>query len=232
MLDIREGITAHFFNPQNLRILVQSSGSGALRRINSDAARATGAEAILDGSMYSDIGGGLARPRFLMIDSANGVNIQSRQSTDGMTISVIGNVAYPRRGASALQGASVAVQLYPEILRGGQNVTNPARDADTDWRAALGIRHDGMLGFAVGIASMFTFARRLRDLGFVDAGYTDGGDSTFLSNRQGQWAGAHNHRAVASWLLDIGDYRTVPNNSGLRSLMLAFGAWAAYQAWK
>lgn len=228
MLIRQGGITAYLFPPSRLGIFAVPEGSN-LRRAHGFAALSTGAAAVLDGSMYSDIGSGLARPRFLMHDPARGVSVATRSPRDGMTISVLNGVAYARSNAEAVEGASVAVQLYPELVRSGRNVASTTNDTSTVWRAGLGIYRDGRLGFAVGLMPMFRFASGMRDMGFVDAGYTDGGDSTLLLTRDEGSVGDPDHRAVSSWLMDVGD-RAEKNDSGLGTVLAAAGlTWLMYE---
>lgn len=224
---LRHGaVTAYLFPAVRLGAVALVSGSNIRRIHGSLVLSETKAAATLDGSMYTDIGSGLARGRFLLYDQQQRLSIPSRAPSDGMTISVREGIAHASSGSTVFPGSTVAVQLYPELVRSGRNVANPARDASSDWRAALGIFRDGRLGFAVGIASMRAFASDLRAMGFTEAGYTDGGDSTLLAFEDGQWIGDPHHRAVATWLIDRGESE---QSSGITEFLISFGiGWLVY----
>ena len=224
------GVTAHLFPPSRLGVYAVVEGSNLRRLHGTKALSDTGAAVALDGSMYSDIGSGLARPRFLMMDQARGVLIETRSPSDGMTISVKNGVASANTDAVVTPGATVAVQLYPELVRSGRNMANPLRDTSVVWRAALGIFRDGNLGFAVGVSSMYTFAQHLSEMGFVHAGYTDGGDSTLMAFRDGSWVGDREHRAVSSWILDNGSTSSETNSGDMGAVLAAIGlGWLIYE---
>jgi hypothetical protein len=160
--------------------------------------------------MYSDLGSGLARVRFRHFDRARGIDLPGASPDAGMFIGVDRGRAITGNGRGIGRRADVLVQLYPALVQMGQSkVPSPDPNPERDWRAALCILRDGKLAFAVAPSSpMGLFADKLRAMGVVHAGYTDGGSSTSLvlpPNR----IGSPNPRAVATWLT------VLPQGSGL-----------------
>lgn len=214
-----------------------------------DALAATGALAVLDGPMFTVCGtragasgdeyerASCARPDFLLYDGTASapVNLPSRRTSDGMTLSVLrGGTVAVSAGARPAPQALVAVQLYPELVRGGRNMANPARDTDRTQRAALGTLADGTLVFVVSDPmGMYEFARRLVAFGVKEAGYTDGGGSGRIATRAGEVAGNSKNRPVAAWLLDRGPSGTsagAQSSAGawiFGAALLATGLWVA-----
>lgn len=200
-------------------------------------ARMPDVRAAIDGPMFEIADGkpytssGKARLLYRYLDRRRGVDVASRYPDRGATLSVTGTgIAVWSRGAREAPDAVFALQGFPELLRDGANVANPARDADVTGRAALVRLGDGRVGFAAGRASMHGFASALRGLATVqvtDAVYLDGGGSTALAARGADGALVASvgldARRVPSYVL------AVPPGSAWGSVVLALalgaGAW-------
>ena len=71
-------------------------------------------------------------------------------------------------GAVVPAGATVAVQGYPEVIRGGRVVANPTSDTDRVVRAGVGIDREGLVVFVVGVGSMYGFGQGALAAGLVE----------------------------------------------------------------
>lgn len=209
MLAQQGPLTAWVFPASSLSAWGKRAPDGTLVPSRASEALAANprARAVLDGSMFSLCSsGGYARADCADLDyllRGEGVSDGGENPTDGLTISVTpAGTARVLPGAAVVDGARVAVQLYPTLVRDGAViVSNRDNNADRVWRAALGVMADGRLVFAIMVADMQTFARALIAFGVRDAGYTDGGGSASLAVRGDQRYGASEDRRVASWLL-------------------------------
>lgn len=173
-----------------------------------DALTLSGADVVLDGPMFSICGGDsyadatCASVRFEQYDAGRGSSFAGSSGGQGLTIAVVDGQAVVSDGASIPQGASVAVQLYPPLVRAGSVVaSNTGSNADAEQRAALCVLSDGRVAFAVGAMDMVSFAAILASAGATDAGYTDGGGSAALWLSDGTHYGASEQRRVATWLV-------------------------------
>lgn len=146
-----------------------------------------------------------------------------------MTISVVNGEAFVTSGSTIARGADVAVQLYPSLVRNGQNIASRSTDAERTWRAALVMLDKKTLAFAIGQrVSMYEFAEALIAAGARDAGYTDGGGSTSLwSKANATRFGSAENRAVPSWLVahEVATFPIVPIVAGVGALLAALTAW-------
>ena len=192
--------------------------------------RYPGAVALLDGSMF-ELADGLpyatsqrARFQYRYLDRRAGVDVPSQFPQRGATLSVVSGRAVVLDGAAQLADATVAVQGYPEVIRGGRLEVTDARNTENTGRAALCLLSDGRVAFAVGRAPLAAFGRVLLalrvpssvpDCKVRDALYTDGGDSTALALRgQGgalEIAHGLDARRLPAYLLAI------PPASGVRA---------------
>lgn len=199
------------FAPQQLGLhFAAANTAGQLSRTRaSEVLALPGVLAVLDGPMYGDCSTlpRCAQLEYLYFDQRAGEFFEGRHPTRGMTLTVRpdGHV-YVARGASLTGDASVAVQLYPELVWDGQNVASRSIDTSRVWRAALGVFPTGKMILAIGIAPMYEFADRLIRLGVTYAAYTDGGGSASLQVRGAPRVGSSENRPVASWIV----VRSVP----------------------
>jgi phosphodiester glycosidase len=166
----------------------------------------SGAAAALNGPQYDLCNGGTDATSqcdivdFLQFDGSRGVNDPGTRPGQGITISIVNGTPQVMPGGVMTPGASVAVQLWPPLVTGGQNVTNASLNTDVVWRSALCVMNDGSMAFAVGMMAMSDFADALVAAGAVTAGYTDGGGSSSLVV-PGAVVGSSEGRRVASWLV-------------------------------
>lgn len=194
---VSEQVGPERLNPEDLRGVMQ-------KYIPGDA------YAALDGPMFNFCPGEphdyasyqCAAPVFGFVDKRRGVDAVSTRASDGITISIVGGQPRVMQGFQAPTGASVAVQLYPTLVRDGQAVNHNTSDGP-DSRAALAILGDGRMALvtAEGL-TLEDFATALADYGVRDAGYTDGGGSTGLAYTEN--GGVHTlggTRRVAAWLV-------------------------------
>lgn len=175
-----------------------------------DARRlAPNALAVVDGPMFSKCAGQPSNyatytcgdAEYRMLDRNRGVDIASEHPSRGATLSVHPDGRAEMRGGSEVApGAEFAVQLYPPLLRRGANVASPGLNRDTTWRVAVGILRDGSVAFALARMPMFEFAAALARVGFVEAGYTDGGGSAAIETATGRRAGSSENRRVPVWI--------------------------------
>lgn len=168
------------------------------------------AEAVIDGPMF-DVADGtgsytkyrVGRIDYRLTDTEDGDNVDGGTKTDrkGCTLSVVGGHAMWTDGDSPVQGAGVAVQLYPSLVRAGKITASPSVNKSNVWRAGIGSIGDDIV-FAVAQCSMVEFARRMLFLGCLEAGYTDGGGSARLAVREKgvPSAGSSENRRVPSWI--------------------------------
>lgn len=202
------------FAPSSLGVFAPSIGPNQTRPTTAQEALAAGALAALDGPMFTrcDAGGltgtdaqryaqsRCSRVDYRLYDAASGVSVSSRHPTDGATFSVVGGAAVVRLGDAPADGASVAVQCYPHIVRRGANIASQVNDTTRTWRAALCVMRDGSMAFALMAAGMRTFAEALVDAGVLEGGYTDGGGSGRIATAD-EYVGASEDRRVGSWLV-------------------------------
>lgn len=217
-------------------------GSRTYERVRgSDAlASVSGAIAVLDGSMYDDLGGGRADLNYLV--SVPGISDPGEFDARGVTLNVdASGTAQWSRGGRITPGARTSVQLYPSLVESGRNVQNPDRDTDSNWRAAIVGFGPGELAFAVQRAPMHAFADELIRAGAQWAGYTDGGGSARALVRAGdgsiQRFGSSEDRAVPLWLFVRPSGVSTASSSGdattvlfvLLAILAAFYAWRMHQ---
>lgn len=223
------------FHPSRLGVFAPSLGTDRSRPSTAaEALGATGAEAVLDGPMFArcDPAGSLtgtdeekyaqsqcSRVEYRLYSPVDQVDIATRYPSQGMTISVVDGEAVVRSGAQVASGASVAVQLYPPLVREGRVVTTSSLNTDRVTRAGLAVMRDGQLAFVLGNGmSMTDFATAIAAAGGVDAGYTDGGGSGRIQYANGEYHGSSRDRRVGSWLFirgtGAGDGLFSPGSSG------------------
>lgn len=197
-----------------------------------EALSLSGADAVLDGPMFANCssstyaGSSCAVVRFEQYDAGRGTSFTGSSSGDGLTIALVDGRAVASDGASIPEGASVAIQCYPALVRNGQVVASngPGTNGNAEQRAAVCIMSDGRVALATGAMDMVSFATVLAAVGAVDAGYTDGGGSTALWLSDGQRFGASEQRKVATWVV-------AGPASDLASLVPSgVGGWAAAAA--
>jgi hypothetical protein len=155
------------------------------------------------------------------------LDVRSSYAGRGMTISVTDGRATAHAGASAPATAPVAIQLYPALVTGGRDVTNPQVDVDRTWRSAMGIDRQGRIVFLVGQGSMTDLAQELIRLGVVDAGYTDGGGSTRLALRGRPEVGHSENRKVPLWIVAEEQSFVRKNRVAIRRSFLAAASVAS-----
>lgn len=210
------GLTIYAFSPSQLGVFAKpvqvADGQGFLPIASFDVLAQAGAVAALDGPMFRHCAGqnlppgnaayALSQcgyPEFLVYDAST-VSYEGENPNEGITISIANGRASVARGARLAPNAQVAVQLFPTLVfEGAVEVSNSGTNANAERRAALAIFPD-RLAFIVGASDMISFARAIRDLGAIAAGYTDGGGSTSLITPQGYY-GAGEHRRVPTWLI-------------------------------
>ena len=201
------------FDPSRLDVFAPSLGGNRSRPTTAQEALASGAVAVLDGPMFSRCDSAAlsgtdaeryaqsqcSRVEYALLGSE--VSVGSLYPSNGATFSIVEGRAVVLPDAQVAQGARVAVQTYPHIVRAGRNIANPEHDTDRTWRAALVLLDTKELAFAIMQASMHAFAAALVALGAVEAGYTDGGGSGRLETADGQRVGSSENRRVGSWLV-------------------------------
>lgn len=175
---------------------------GYIALLDSSMFRAVGAQnrGESDTTYYRRVDRGMTNYR--LVDRANGIDVPSRRPRDGMTLSIKldGSVSV-QSGDAIANDTAFAVQLYPPLVRGGRVVaSNVGPNAQTNWRAGLGVLRSGNLVFAIGRKSMVDFARAMLAAGAVDAGYTDGGGSGLVQIAGGDRYGSTEDRPVPVWL--------------------------------
>jgi hypothetical protein len=216
-------------------------GSRTYERVRGAEAMAAVPDALaaLDGSMYDDLGGGRADLNYLV--SGTGINDPGDFDARGITLNVLasGQTSWVR-GGTIIAGARTSVQFYPSLIERGVNVQNPARDTDSNWRAAIVEFSPGELALAVQRAPMHAFTNNLIAAGAQWAGYTDGGGSARalarLADGSLQRFGSTEDRAVPMWLMVRPSALPPTSSSTTTTLLLlmiamvvAFGAWTNYR---
>ena len=194
--------------PPSMLSLYAAGTTNTVRPTNvQDAVAATHPDAALDGPMFEKCNPGdsyqsqpCGHVLYRHYDLTGGIDIPSVHPNQGVTISVLADgTAQAARGAAVPPGATVAVQLYPEMVANGTPV--PVRPGDAERRAALAIMRDGRLAFIASTPmTNDQFGIRLAQAGALYAGYTDGGGSTSLQTPTG-YVGSSEHRRVLTWLL-------------------------------
>jgi uncharacterized Zn-binding protein involved in type VI secretion len=228
------GLTLLQFPPSYLSLYVDSIGGDQAQPHSGDEVIAiTGADAALDGPMFSNCNPGDSYAAsdcgvvgYRHLDLGSGVNIPSSYVSRGLTISIVGGQAIAMDGDSVAPGAQVAVQLYPSLVEGGRS--KEGNTSDVASRAALAIMSDGRLSFVTSAPmTLADFASRLVQAGAISAGYTDGGGSTSLVTPD-NYTGSSEHRRVVTWLL------AKANSSAgvLVPLGLLLAGGAAWYWWK
>lgn len=136
------------------------------------------------------------------VDRARGIDVPGRFPHVGGTIGVAGGRAFFSPDATVPANADVAIQAYPSIVEDGRNIANDASGSNGQalWRGGLGILRDGRMVYALGIASMRTFAAAMIALGCTYVIYLDGGGSASMQVRGGVRIGSREDRPVASFL--------------------------------
>lgn len=211
-----------------------------------EALRMTGAYAALDGPMFARCDSGLtgtdaqryaqsncSRVEYLLYDEAAGLLVQSRYPTRGATLAVVDGVPTMFDGAVVPAGATVAVQGYPEVIRGGRVVANPTSDTDRVVRAGVGIDREGLVVFVVGVGSMYGFGQGALAAGLVELVYTDGGGSG-RAQLEDAFAGSAENRRVGSWLLAMrgGSSGESGGSSALGWIALGVAGAGAWWLWR
>lgn len=206
----------YVFDPSTLGVWADpQGGANVAPHASADAVRFSGAQAVLDGPMFghatadgNDATSPSDRVEYGQADAARGISFDSTRPSDGATISVVNGVASASDGWSPASGASAAVQGYPAMIRGGQNVAVAqgynavGHNGDPVDRAGLAILSDGRLAFVIapyGI-DMEGFATAAQAAGAVELVYGDGGGSGSLHLADGTYHGSSEHRRVATWL--------------------------------
>jgi len=204
--------------PPRLAAAVVRRPDGDFRMLTAAQAAplAPGHVALIDGSMFRAIGAQRSgesdtayyrrvdrgMTNFRLVDRAAGIDVASRRARGGGTIWVKppGGVSV-QSGDAVAADAAFAVQLYPPLVRNGAVVaSNVGSNAQTNWRAGIGVMGDGRLVFAVGRKSMTDFARAMLVAGARDAGYTDGGGSGLVQLANGSRYGSSENRPVPVWI--------------------------------
>lgn len=207
------GITLLAFDASWLHAWSRPIGHGRVMPSHASEALATGAAAVVDGPMFAmcDSPAGsteaqkyaasqCAQSNFGVFD-ASGIDLPSFRPDEGITIGSYGDAAFAVDGFVKPDGAVVAVQLYPPLVRNGANIASDVgSNATAEWRAGVALLGNGQVAFAAGAMSMTAFANALIESGATDAGYTDGGGSTRLAHG-GSFVGAAENRRVATWIV-------------------------------
>ena len=213
-----------------------------------------GIVAALDGSMFDYAAGephdyGSYRRgvnRFAMFYPPRGIDYGGLTPRDGVTLGVLASGrTYAKRGNTHEPGSMWAAQFFPPLVFDGV-VTPTLSDVDNNKRAGVGFLRDGKAFLAVAPSmSMPEFARTLRDMGAVNAGYSDGGGSAALyADVEGDGVPEYTYnlrgRRVISWvtiekksMLATGVQRVsavVSGMSNLKVLLLAGAAFALVTA--
>jgi len=132
---------------------------------------------IVNGAMFD----GAHRPRFLLRDVAAGVSYGSSEPDEGVTVWVERGVAGAAYGGRAPDGAEVAVQGWPSLVRAGvASATNVGTNAERVWRPGIGVTADGRIVVVAVVGTMVQLAERMVAAGAWWAGYLDGGSSLQL----------------------------------------------------
>lgn len=229
------------FDPSRLDVFSPSLGGNRSKPTTAQEALASGAVAVLDGPMFSRCdSAGLSgtdaeryaqsqcsRVEYALLGSE--VSVASLYPSNGATFSVVEGRAVVLPDAQVAEGARVAVQGYPWIVREGRNVASQERDTDRTWRAALVLLDSGELAFAIMQASMYAFAAALVAAGAREAVYTDGGGSGRLETADGQRVGSNENRRMGAWLVVRAAEGAVGGSGGLLLLGAALlgAAWLA-----
>lgn len=121
------------------------------------------------------------RPRFLLRDVGADVAAVTSEPDEGVTVWVergVGGAAY---GGRAPDGAEVAVQGWPSLVRDGAvSATNVGTNAERDTRVGVGLTADGRIVVVSTVGTMVQLAERMVAAGARWAGYLDGGSSLQL----------------------------------------------------
>lgn len=173
-----------------------------------------GIVAAIDGSMFSYAPGEphdydtyrAGINRFAIHYPERGISYAGITPGDGVTLGVRATgIPYASRGNVVERGSVWAAQFFPTLVFGGV-VTPSLSDVDRNKRAAVGFLRDDRAFLAVASSmSMPDFAEKLRAMGALNAGYTDGGGSAALyADIQGdgvpEYAYNLNGRRVVSWV--------------------------------
>lgn len=208
--------------PPRLALIAAPLTARTTRPLTSAQALAVpGVAAVVDGAMFDTCGGprqrgetqaafyrrvGCARPNWRALDRARGVDFPSTRPTEGVTLSIsAAGVVTAAGGATTAPDAQVAFQLYPPLVRRGRAVDgiNGGPNAETNWRAGVGVTAAGQIILAVGRMSMADLAAALVRAGAVEAGYTDGGGSGRVVTADGRREGSTENRPVAMWIAAV-----------------------------
>lgn len=149
--------------------------------------------AVMAAPMYSATGsrscGGGLKPCTRQLDKAFGVDVAGAITNSGVTFSVVNGEAKALDRDGVVPGATVAVGLYPSLVRDRRNVGSRTRESSV---AGLGILDDGSLLYIVGGGgTLFDLGALFVQRGAKVAGYTDAGSSAALYVRDEGWRGVH-----------------------------------------
>ena len=201
-----------------LRVRVQRIDARTARPVAPAEAWGSGDAALLDGPMFAlcpdtpRASTEAERYRLAHCDRlVYGIHVAgvfttpSLEPSAGATLAVTRGHATLTPGWSAPPGASVAVQGYPPLVRGGRVVaSNVGANAERNDRAAVGILRDGRVAFAILRADMEGFGAALAQHG-DEWIYTDGGGSAYLGVDGRRLAGSTEGRRVPVWLACAGE---------------------------
>jgi hypothetical protein len=136
------------------------------------------------------------------VDRARGIDVPGRFPHVGGTIGVANGRAFFSADATVPADVAVAIQAYPSIVENGVNIANDASGTNGQalWRGGLGIMRNGRMVYALGMASMRTFAAAMLAMGCTYVIYLDGGGSASMLVRGGERIGSRENRPVASFL--------------------------------
>jgi hypothetical protein len=162
------------------------------------------------------------RPLALHWDAGRGINIPSRRPKQGLTFGVAGGAAVVQDGGQLPQGATIAIQGFPALVRHG--VAQPvddttASDREITGRSAIARFRDGRLGVIAGAGSLTGLRDATVRLGAIDAAHLDGGGSYYrrVGDRVAQ---SGNHRRLASWIVVRADDSSDGGGSAALALLL------------
>lgn len=151
-----------------------------MNRVKADGALTAlaGAQFVVNGVMLTSR---LGTDKFLLRDTATGINIPSSVLDQGATVWVKDGVAGGAYGGSAPAGASVAIQGWPSlVVNGTVTATNTGTNSERDTREGIGVTSDGRILVVHVLGTMTDLANRMRDAGATTAAYLDGGSSSQL----------------------------------------------------
>lgn len=153
-------------------------------------------EMAVDGPMFDE--GGRLAVRYLDLDA--GIDVKTRRPREGLCFSVVDGVGFVLPHDRVSDGARVAVQCWPTLVRHGE--VSRASHKTHVHRAALARLNDGRFAFVLGKGHLEHFAHAIAELpDVIDAANLDGGNSTDLLTRAGERRGYPKPNPVASHLV-------------------------------